>query len=161
MLLHHVLRPPRTAALSLRTSSRRNPPTLSSPASDCRSHGRLSIRRAPFSTSPPRSASVPSSSDATATAGDAAHGTPVGHDSHESHFDAPGGWLWGVPPGEKREKEGWEGVWVYGFFGSLAFAFVAYAFKPDSSIQTWALEEARRRLEAEGILKDENPRAGQ
>ncbi|EAT83819.1 hypothetical protein SNOG_08651 [Parastagonospora nodorum SN15] len=25
---------------------------------------------------------------------------------------------------------------------------------PDTSIQTWALEEARRRLEAEGILPD-------
>ncbi|KAJ5333233.1 NADH:ubiquinone oxidoreductase ESSS subunit [Penicillium brevicompactum] len=33
-------------------------------------------------------------------------------------------------------------------------AGVAYVFKPDTSIQTWALEEARRRLEAEGILED-------
>jgi len=38
--------------------------------------------------------------------------------------------------------------------GSLVVAGIAYAFKPDTSIQTWALEEARRRLEKEGILED-------
>jgi len=59
-----------------------------------------------------------------------------------------------VKPGEKAEKEGWENIWIYGFFGSLAFGVVGYAFKPDTSIQTWALEEARRRLEVEGILKE-------
>ncbi|KAH0544082.1 hypothetical protein FGG08_001700 [Glutinoglossum americanum] len=73
---------------------------------------------------------------------------------HEDRFDPPGGWLFGVPPGEKYKKEGWENIWMYGFFGSLGLAVVAYAFKPDTSIQTWALEEARRRLEAEGILKE-------
>jgi hypothetical protein len=80
-------------------------------------------------------------------------------------------------------KEGWENIWYYGFIGSLLVAGVAYVFKPDTSyvepnplhapsssmglcsshswntdhdhsIQTWALEEARRRLEAEGILED-------
>ena len=73
-------------------------------------------------------------------------------------------------------KEGWENVWYLGFFGSLILAGVAYVFKPDTSyvvfvireksgkeklrtdilnrIQTWALEEARRRLEMEGILED-------
>ncbi|PBP19818.1 hypothetical protein BUE80_DR009290 [Diplocarpon rosae] len=74
--------------------------------------------------------------------------------AHDDHFDPPSGWLFGVKPGEKAEKEGWEGIWIYGFFGSLGLAAVAYAFKPDTSIQTWALEEARRRLEAEGILKE-------
>ncbi|KAL9074145.1 MAG: hypothetical protein Q9157_004493 [Trypethelium eluteriae] len=57
---------------------------------------------------------------------------------HEDPYDPPGGWLWGVPPGQKYENEGWENVWTYGFGG----------------IQTWALEEARRRLEVEGILED-------
>lgn len=52
------------------------------------------------------------------------------------------------------EKPDWEYLWIYGFFGSLGMATVAYAFKPDTSIQTWALEEARRRLEAEGILEE-------
>ncbi|KZF26325.1 hypothetical protein L228DRAFT_272265 [Xylona heveae TC161] len=74
--------------------------------------------------------------------------------AHEDHYDPPSGWLWGVPPSERGKKEGWETIWFYGFFGSLALAAVAYAFKPDTSIQTWALEEARRRLEAEGILPD-------
>ncbi|KAG4025108.1 hypothetical protein MFRU_066g00110 [Monilinia fructicola] len=73
---------------------------------------------------------------------------------HGDHYDPPSGWLFGVKPGEKAEKEGWEGLWVYGFFGACAFGVVGYAVKPDTSIQTWALEEARRRLEAEGILKE-------
>ncbi|PMD22997.1 hypothetical protein NA56DRAFT_644576 [Hyaloscypha hepaticicola] len=74
--------------------------------------------------------------------------------AHEDHYDPPSGWLFGVKPGEKPEKEGWENVWIWGFFGSLGLGVVAYAFKPDTSIQTWALEEARRRLEVEGILKE-------
>ncbi|MCJ1327485.1 hypothetical protein MMC10_004154 [Thelotrema lepadinum] len=75
--------------------------------------------------------------------------------SHEEdHYDPPTGWLFGIPPGEKYQNEGWERIWVWGFWGSLGVAAVAYAYKPDSSIQTWALEEARRRLEAEGILPD-------
>ncbi|RMJ23179.1 hypothetical protein PHISP_05947 [Aspergillus sp. HF37] len=70
------------------------------------------------------------------------------------HFDPPTGYLFNVKPGEKYQKEGWEGAFYYGFIGSLVLAGVAYVFKPDTSIQTWALEEARRRLEAEGILED-------
>jgi len=77
-----------------------------------------------------------------------------GGGGHEHSYDAPGGWLFGVKPGEQYEKEGWEGLMFWGFGGSIAAAVVAYAFKPDTSIQTWALEEARRRLEAEGILVD-------
>ncbi|KUI69315.1 hypothetical protein VM1G_04992 [Cytospora mali] len=73
---------------------------------------------------------------------------------HGPEFDPPTGWLFGVRPGEKPEKEGWEYLAYYGFGGSLALFGVAYAFKPDTSIQTWALEEARRRLEVEGILED-------
>ncbi|KAL4910664.1 hypothetical protein BDW74DRAFT_141581 [Aspergillus multicolor] len=71
-----------------------------------------------------------------------------------AHYDPPTGYLFGVKPGQKYVKEGWENVWYYGFIGSLLVAGVAYVFKPDTSIQTWALEEARRRLEAEGILEE-------
>lgn len=53
-------------------------------------------------------------------------------DSHDSHYDAPGGWLWGVPPGEKPVKEGWENIWYWGFYGSLGLAVIAYAYKPDT-----------------------------
>ncbi|KAI1823493.1 ESSS subunit of NADH:ubiquinone oxidoreductase [Xylaria intraflava] len=74
--------------------------------------------------------------------------------SHGPQYDPPTGWLFGVKPGEKYQKEGWETPFFYGFCGSLFLAGVAYGFKPDTSIQTWALEEARRRLEAEGILED-------
>ncbi|KAJ5899125.1 hypothetical protein N7495_003869 [Penicillium taxi] len=73
---------------------------------------------------------------------------------HGSHWDPPTGYLFGVKPGQKYVKEGWENIWYYGFIGSLVLTGVAYVFKPDTSIQTWALEEARRRLEAEGILED-------
>ncbi|KAK4109699.1 hypothetical protein N656DRAFT_800611 [Canariomyces notabilis] len=69
-------------------------------------------------------------------------------------YDPPSGWLWGVKPGEKYQNEGWEGPFFYGFWGSIIVFAIAYAFKPDTSIQTWALEEARRRLEIEGILED-------
>ncbi len=53
--------------------------------------------------------------------------------AHEDHYDPPSGWLFGVKPGEKPEKEGWETIWVWGFFGSLGLGVVAYAFKPDTS----------------------------
>lgn len=57
----------------------------------------------------------------------------LSEDAHSSHYDPPSGWLWGVPPGEKKEKEGWEGLWVYGMYGSLLLGVVAYAYKPDTS----------------------------
>ena len=53
-------------------------------------------------------------------------------DAHEDHYDPPGGWLFGVKPGEKYENEGWENVWYYGFFGSLAFGVIGYCYKPDT-----------------------------
>ena len=82
--------------------------------------------------------------------------------------------MFGVKPGEKYENEGWENIWFYGFGGSLLLGVIGYCYKPDTrynriviaesaigyvltqlfSIQTWALEEARRRLEQEGVLED-------
>jgi hypothetical protein len=54
-----------------------------------------------------------------------------GH-GNESQFDAPGGWLWGIKPGEKAEPEGWE--WpMYVFCGSLVATGIALAFKPDTT----------------------------
>jgi len=55
------------------------------------------------------------------------------HDDHGSHYDAPGGWLWGIRPGEKYEKEGWENLFYYGFVGSWIVAIAAYTMKEDTS----------------------------
>jgi hypothetical protein len=56
----------------------------------------------------------------------------AGDHAHEDHYDPPTGWLFGVKPGEKYENEGWENVWVYGFFGSCLFGVVGYCYKPDT-----------------------------
>jgi hypothetical protein len=61
---------------------------------------------------------------------------------HEDHYDPPSGWLWGVKPGEKYQKEGWETIWMWGFFGSLGLAVVAYAFKPDTSYVSFTFPAA-------------------
>ena len=52
---------------------------------------------------------------------------------HGDHYDPPSGYLFGVKPGQKYVKEGWENIWYYGFIGSLLVAGVAYIFKPDTS----------------------------
>ncbi|KAF9229354.1 hypothetical protein BS17DRAFT_723032, partial [Gyrodon lividus] len=94
----------------------------------------------------------------------ASHGAP--------HYNEPSGWLFGekpLPPGQKRVKEDWENIWYIGMFGSMAAAAVLLYYKPDtrrvvlfppvpstsnylslSSIQTWALKEAKERMEARG-----------
>ncbi|KAJ8469440.1 hypothetical protein ONZ45_g16885 [Pleurotus djamor] len=75
----------------------------------------------------------------------ASHGAP--------HYNEPSGYLFGEkppPPGQKRVKEDWENIWVIGMFGSMAFAAVMLYYKPDTSIQTWALKEAKARMEARG-----------
>jgi hypothetical protein len=56
----------------------------------------------------------------------------AGDHAHEDHYDPPGGWLFGVKPGQQYENEGWENVWFYGFFGSLLFGVVGYCYKPDT-----------------------------
>ncbi|XP_006454394.1 Ndufb11 subunit of NADH dehydrogenase 1 beta subcomplex [Agaricus bisporus var. bisporus H97] len=68
-------------------------------------------------------------------------------------YNEPSGYLFGEkppPPGQKRVKEDWENIWYWGMFGSMAFAAVMLYYKPDTSIQTWALEEAKNRMEARG-----------
>ena len=52
---------------------------------------------------------------------------------HEDMYDPPTGWLFGVPPGEKPKKEGWETISYIGIVGVLFGAGVAYAYKPDTS----------------------------
>lgn len=105
----------------------------------------LPVRPSPLTTLSPRTrapvlvrtlASTPDSSHVSERHVSAAHGiTPQdshGAHGHEDHYDPPTGWLWGVPPGEQYKKEGWEGVWYWGFYGSLGLAVLAYAGKPDT-----------------------------
>ncbi|KAG8902271.1 hypothetical protein FRB99_004690 [Tulasnella sp. 403] len=70
-----------------------------------------------------------------------------------THYNQPSGWIFGekpLPAGQKRKWEEWELLWYVGMFGSMAVAAVGLYYKPDTSIQTWALQEARARLEARG-----------
>lgn len=48
-------------------------------------------------------------------------------------YDPPTGWLFGVRPGEKYEREGWEIPFYTLFCGSLVVGGVLMAFKPDTS----------------------------
>ncbi|KAJ7070964.1 ESSS subunit of NADH:ubiquinone oxidoreductase-domain-containing protein [Mycena amicta] len=54
------------------------------------------------------------------------------------------------PPGHRRIKEPWENIWYWGMYGSMAVGAVLLYFKPDTSIQTWALKEAKRRMDERG-----------
>lgn len=56
----------------------------------------------------------------------------AGGDSHGSHYDPPSGWLWGIAPGQKYEKEGWETIFYWMFCGGCVAGAVGYAFKPDT-----------------------------
>lgn len=51
------------------------------------------------------------------------------------------GWLWGVPPDQKYENEGWEGIWFYGFCGSMILGTIAYAWKPDTRYVVFCIQE--------------------
>ncbi|CAD6590857.1 MAG: hypothetical protein TREMPRED_005904 [Tremellales sp. Tagirdzhanova-0007] len=81
--------------------------------------------------------------------------------SHESPaYNQPSGYLFGekpLPKGQKRKWEDWELIYYVGMFGTLACATVVYIYKPDTSIQTWALEEAKKRMEARGDLPQYKP----
>ncbi|ODQ54966.1 hypothetical protein SAICODRAFT_33623 [Saitoella complicata NRRL Y-17804] len=72
-------------------------------------------------------------------------------------FNEPSGNLFGEPrlkPGEKREKEDWENIWVYGYGGCFVIGGILYYNRPDTTIQTWAMEEAKKRMVEEGIKLD-------
>ncbi|KAJ7597109.1 Ndufb11, NADH dehydrogenase 1 beta subcomplex subunit [Mycena floridula] len=74
--------------------------------------------------------------------------------SHEvPQYNEPTGWFLGqktLPNGQKRVKESWENIWMVGMYGSMAVATVMLYYKPDTSVQTWALKEAKARMEARG-----------
>ncbi|KAJ1651757.1 hypothetical protein IWQ61_007758 [Dispira simplex] len=68
-------------------------------------------------------------------------------------YNRPSGWLFGekpLKPGQKRKWEPWEPIWYFGYWGGMFLFGVALYYKPDTSIQTWALNEAERRLKERG-----------
>ncbi|WVQ82287.1 hypothetical protein IAT38_004415 [Cryptococcus sp. DSM 104549] len=75
----------------------------------------------------------------------ASHGPPA--------YNEPSGYLFGERPpkkGEKRKWQPWEPVFYFGFFGAMAFGIVTQIYRPDTTIQTWAMNEAKARMEARG-----------
>lgn len=58
--------------------------------------------------------------------------TRSGGHGHESQYDPPAGWLFGVKPGEKYEKEGWENLTFWVFIPMMVGFVGVYAFKPDT-----------------------------
>ncbi|KAF7799036.1 hypothetical protein EIP86_010266 [Pleurotus ostreatoroseus] len=76
---------------------------------------------------------------------------------HGPQYNEPSGYLFGEkppPPGQKRKREPWEMIWYIGMYGSMAVGAVLLYYKPDTSIQTWAMKEARARMEARGEKTD-------
>ncbi|OCH95792.1 hypothetical protein OBBRIDRAFT_788001 [Obba rivulosa] len=77
--------------------------------------------------------------------------------SHGSPYNEPSGWLFGekpLPPGQKRKREEWEWIWYIGMIGTMGVASVLLYYKPDTSINAWALKEAKARMEARGEKTD-------
>ncbi|KAI0348470.1 hypothetical protein BDW22DRAFT_1320133 [Trametopsis cervina] len=76
---------------------------------------------------------------------------------HGPQFNEPSGWLFAEKPsptGEKRKKPDWERPWFWGMYGGMGLAAVLLYYKPDTTIQTWALQEAKTRMEARGEKTD-------
>lgn len=48
----------------------------------------------------------------------------------------------GISSQPGRQKEDWENIYVYGMFGGMALFTILYMYKPDTTVQTWALAEA-------------------
>ncbi|KAL1413621.1 hypothetical protein Q8F55_001396 [Vanrija albida] len=82
--------------------------------------------------------------------------------SHGPSYNEPSGYVYGeVPPASgKRQRESWELITYLGLGGALVFAGVVIAYKPDTSIQTWALQEAKRRMDERGEKYEYVPSAG-
>ncbi|OMJ11256.1 hypothetical protein AYI70_g5157 [Smittium culicis] len=71
---------------------------------------------------------------------------------HGPELQEPTGYLFSRKPGVKYEKEGWENLWYYGFYGAMVFGSIGLYFKPDTKVRTWARAEAEKRMEARGDI---------
>lgn len=45
-------------------------------------------------------------------------------------------------------------IWYVGMYGTMALAAVLLYYKPDTSMRTWAYNEAKARMEARGEKTD-------
>ncbi|WWD17416.1 hypothetical protein CI109_101857 [Kwoniella shandongensis] len=81
--------------------------------------------------------------------------------SHGPSYNPPSGYLFAERPtkGGKRVKESWENIYYIGMFGGMALAAVILTYKPDTSIQSWALKEAKARLDARGEEYEYKPKS--
>ncbi|KAK1924375.1 ESSS subunit of NADH:ubiquinone oxidoreductase-domain-containing protein [Papiliotrema laurentii] len=71
------------------------------------------------------------------------------------HWNPPTGYLFGekpLPAGQKRKRQAWELPYYIGMGAVFTLATVVYFYKPNTSMQDWALQEAKRRMEARGDL---------
>ncbi|EOR02839.1 hypothetical protein E3P92_03143 [Wallemia ichthyophaga] len=76
------------------------------------------------------------------------------------HLHEPTGHLFAekpLPNGQKRKWENWEPIYYFGFYAAIAAAGIGYYYKPDSTIQTWASNEAKSRMEQRGELPKYTP----
>eukprot|EP00695_Tsukubamonas_globosa_P000978 TRINITY_DN191_c0_g1_i1.p1 TRINITY_DN191_c0_g1~~TRINITY_DN191_c0_g1_i1.p1 ORF type:complete len:143 (+),score=56.64 TRINITY_DN191_c0_g1_i1:74-502(+) len=74
-----------------------------------------------------------------------------GSSAHVEEFREPSGWKYGEKPsesGEQPKREAWEMPWYTLMFGGMAVFVVGHMLKPDYSLNTWAKEEAQRRIDA-------------
>lgn len=72
---------------------------------------------------------------------------------HESHYDSPQGWLWGVKPGEEYKKEGWENATFYVLVPMMVLFVGVYAFKPDTRyVETGEIEGKRNQARWHGVV---------
>ncbi|KAI8874223.1 hypothetical protein GQ42DRAFT_159992 [Ramicandelaber brevisporus] len=76
----------------------------------------------------------------------------------------PGGFLFGerpLPAGQKRVKEEWESIYMWGMGLTIGLAFAGAYYKPDTNITSWARAEAQKRFEEAGdkLEYTQTPRA--
>eukprot|EP00118_Oscarella_pearsei_P025030 m.307349 g.307349 ORF g.307349 m.307349 type:complete len:111 (+) comp42179_c0_seq1:27-359(+) len=70
----------------------------------------------------------------------------------------PNGFLFNEPPlkpGQKRQKEPWENMWLLGMGLPIVIAVFGLYFKPDTDVSTWGRIEAEKQLKEAEMEKGE------
>ncbi|KAI8594765.1 ESSS subunit of NADH:ubiquinone oxidoreductase, partial [Dissophora ornata] len=66
-----------------------------------------------------------------------------------------------LAPGTKRVKEDWENLFFFGMVGSMVFGAALVYYKPDTNVQSWAMKEAKARMESRGETIEYKPKEQQ